>query len=101
VVAELTAYWIKSPLPHAPLGFGVTARSLSDALGIIRAFDYGRYLPDDLFGVHVAEGITVAELDQAHVVTDMGSIAVRGLWYPFVAVGVPAWAEERRTNQSS
>jgi hypothetical protein len=23
-MAGLTAYWIKSPLPHAPLGFGVT-----------------------------------------------------------------------------
>ena len=41
-------------------------------------------------------GITVADLDQPHVAANMGPIAVRGMWYPFVAVGVPQWAEERR-----
>jgi hypothetical protein len=92
-MAGLTAYWIKSPLPHAPLGFGVTARSLDDALAIIRALDYGRYLPDDLADLRVTEGITVADLDQPHVVANMGPIVVRGMWYPFVAVGVPKWAD--------
>lgn len=100
-VTGLTAFWVRSPLPHAPLGFGVTAWSLDDALAIIRALDYGRYLPDDLAGVRVAEGITVAELDQPHVVANMGPIAVRGMWYPFVAVGVPRWAEERRVTSSA
>jgi len=95
--AGLTAYWIRSPVPSAPLGFGVTARSLDDALGIIRAFDYGQYLPDDVTAVHVTEGVTVAELDQPHVVANMGPIAIRGMWYPFAAVGVPQWAEHRRT----
>lgn len=94
-VAGLTAFWVRSPLPHAPLGFGVTAWSLDDVLSIIRALDYGRFLPDDLAGVRVAEGVTVAELDQPHVVANMGPITVRGMWYPFVAVGVPPWAEER------
>jgi len=32
-------------------------------------------------------------LDQPHVVANMGPIVVRGMWYPFVAVGVPEWAE--------
>ena len=97
--AGLMAYWIESPFPHAPLGFGVTAWSLDDALGLIRDFDYGHYLPDDLAGVRVTEGVTVGELDQPHVVANMGPIAVRGMWYPFVAVGVPRWAEERRTSR--
>jgi hypothetical protein len=97
--ARLTAFWIKSPLPHAPIGFGVTSWSLDDALGIIRALDYGRYLPDDLAGVQVVEGVTVAELDQPHVIANMGPVAVRGMWYPFVAVGVPRWAEDRRTRR--
>jgi hypothetical protein len=97
--AGLTAYWIKSPFPHAPLGFGVTAWSLDDALRIIVDLDYGRYLPDDPAGVQVREGITVAELDQPHVAANMGPIAVRGMWYPFVAVGIPRWAEERRTGR--
>jgi hypothetical protein len=36
----LTAFWIVPPSPHGPLGFGVTAGSLDDALGIIRALGY-------------------------------------------------------------
>ena len=50
-VAGLTAYWIRSPHPHAPLGFGVTAWSLGDALALIRDFDYDQLLPGDLAGV--------------------------------------------------
>ncbi len=88
--SEMTAFWIESPLSHAPLGFGVTARSLSDALQIIRALGYGRYLPNDLDALKVTKGITVAQLDQPYVVAHMGPIVVRGLWYPFVTVGVPA-----------
>jgi hypothetical protein len=61
-MVELTAYWIKSPLPHAPLGFGVTARSLDDAFAVFRALDYGRFLPDDLDGLRVTEGITVRKV---------------------------------------
>jgi hypothetical protein len=97
-VVELIAFWIKPPLPHAPLGFGVTARSRTDALAIIEAFGYSRYLPDNLDGIEITEGITVAELDQPHVVAHMGPIAVRGMWYPFVVVGVPAWVDERIRN---
>lgn len=92
-MAGLTAYWIESPLPHAPLGFGVTGWSLDDALSIVRALGYGHYLPDDLTDLRITEGITVAELDQRHVVANMGPIVVRGTWYPFVAVGVPMWAD--------
>jgi len=92
---KLTTFWLQSPLPHSPLGFGVTAGSLADALDIIHALDYGHYLPDDLVGVRIAEGIIVAELDQPHVVTNMGPINVRGMWYPFGTLGVPGWAAER------
>ncbi len=59
------------------------------------ALDYGRYLPEDRSTLRVTGGITVAALDQPHVVVNMGPIAVRGMWYPFVAVGIPAWADER------
>ena len=55
-------------------------------------------MPKCLAEISVMEGLTVAALDQSHVVANMGPIAVRGMWYPFVAVGVPQWAEERRTN---
>lgn len=85
-------------LAHVRYTAGVTAWSLDDALGVIAAFDYGRYLPDDPNGMQVRECITDADLDQPHVAVNMGPIAVRGMWYPFVAVGVPQWAAERRTK---
>jgi hypothetical protein len=88
----LTAYWIRTPFRRAPLGFGVTARSFDDAVKIMRALGYGCYLPEDLSLLDVREGVTFAELDQLNVVPNMGPIVVRGMWYPFVAVGMPAWA---------
>lgn len=91
----LTTFWIRSPCSHAPLGFRVTARSLKDALQIIRAFGYGDFLPADGHALEVIEPVTMCVLDQHHVVPNMGPIHVRGLWYPFVAVGIPRWAEER------
>ncbi|MGL4465597.1 MAG: hypothetical protein ACRC1K_25895 [Planctomycetia bacterium] len=97
-VGWLTAFWIKPPFSHGPLGFGVTAWSFDDALGIIHAFDFGAYLPEDLAGVRVTEGVTIAELEYRHVVANMGPIAIRGMWYPFAALGVPRWADERRAN---
>ena len=90
----LTAFWIKTPFSNGPLGFGVTARSLDEALRIIHAMGYGQFLPDDREKLDVVEGVTVAKL-QLHVVRNMGPIVVRGMWYPFVAVGIPGWAESR------
>jgi hypothetical protein len=95
MTSVLTAFWVKPPSPHGPLGFGVTALSLNDAIFIIRALGYGDYLPVDLSLLKIREGVTVAELDQPHVVANMGPIAVRGMWYPFVAVGVPDWADAK------
>ncbi len=96
-VSALIAYWIVSPRPHAPLGFGVTARSLDDALAIIRALDYGRFLPDDVGTIRVTENVRFADLDRGHIVPNMGPIVTRGMWYPFVALGLPRWAEQRMT----
>jgi hypothetical protein len=91
-ISPLTAFWIFPPSPHGPLGFGVTAWSLDDAIRIIRSLGYAGYLPDDLSTLSVREGVTVADLHH-HVVANMGPIVVRGMWYPFIAVGVPGWAD--------
>ena len=88
----LTAFWIVSQSKNGPLGFGVTALSLDDAVFIIRALGYGQYLPDNVGALQIHEGVTVAGLDQPHVVANMGPIAIRGMWYPFIEVGVPRWA---------
>lgn len=82
----LTAYWIIPPF--GPLGFGVTAHSLDDALSIIRIMGYETYLRDT-DALQVIEGVTVADLDPQNVAPRIGPIVVRGLWYPFRIVGVP------------
>jgi hypothetical protein len=89
--SALHVFWIIPPSPHGPLGIGVTAWTLDDALHIIRGWGFGYFLPADLSTLTVREGVTVSELDQNHVVPNMGPIVVRGMWYPFLAVGVPKW----------
>lgn len=84
--SPLIPYWIVPPNKRGPLGFGVTAYSLNDAFQIIRTAGYE--LPADKNTILVREGITVSDLDQPHVVKNMGPIVVRGMWYPFVKIGV-------------
>jgi hypothetical protein len=86
---SLNTFWIKTPFKHYPLGFGVTAYSLEDAIKIIKAWGYE--LPDDVGILSVREGVTVSALDEPHVVANMGPIVNRGMWYPFVGLGVPRW----------
>ena len=84
----LTYFWIVPPDRRGPLGFGVTAYDLRDALGIIRGLGYADYLPTDIDSLEIVEGIRYDELRSNHVRTNMGPIVVRGLWYPFVRIGV-------------
>lgn len=88
---SLVAFWIVPPqaapepghirLDHVPLGLGVTAHDLSDALGIVRGADYATFLPDGMAGVTIREGIRFDELPR-YVQERMGPIVVRGIWYP-------------------
>ena len=84
----LTAFWIIPPARHGPLGFGVTAYDIGDALGIIRSLGYADYLPSDLATLKITQGVRYADLEENHVRTNMGPIVVRGMWYPFVRVGL-------------
>jgi hypothetical protein len=84
--SPLTPFWIVPPSKHGPLGFGVTAFSFADALRIIE--EAGYELSDDRATLRVMAGIRTVDLDQFHVVPNMGPIVVRGLWYPFTRVGV-------------
>ncbi len=82
----LTAYWIVPPDPRGPLGLGVTARSLDDAMAILRAAGFGRFLPEDAGLLEITENIWHASLRE-YVRERMGPIVVRGVWYPFVRTG--------------
>ena len=94
-MTELISYWIKSPRPHAPIGFGVTAYSMSEAVGILTVLGYGSHLPDDVKQLEVIADIKAEQIEDKYVLSHMGSISVRGIWYPFRTTGVPGWAEDR------
>lgn len=84
----LTAYWIIPPNRHGPLGFGVTAYDIGDAVAIIRSLGYADDLPADLGSLKITESVCYADLEANHVRTNIGPIVVRGMWYPFVRVGL-------------
>jgi len=88
VTELLTPFWIVPPGRDGPLGFGVTAFDLADALGIIRSFGYADNLPTDHASLKVIHSVKVADLEENLVRVNMGPIVVRGLWYPFVRVGL-------------
>ncbi len=75
----LKAYWIESPAIHPP-GLGVTAFSRDDAFQLLNASGYA-LRPDDP-SIRVTEGIQVEDLDQNHIVPNMGPIVFRGVWFP-------------------
>ena len=88
-LSDLKTYWFSFPEnPYFPIGLGVTAWSLSDAYALLEAngYDFHKHASR----VEVREGITVADLDQMHVVGNMGPIVVRGIWYPALNIGFGA-----------
>lgn len=91
----LIPFWIETPASHGPWGtpdgpwgMGVTAFSFDDALDIIRWHGFGRYLPTDLTTLHVIENVRYVDLNQVRI-HSMGSMVVRGMWFPFLDVGPP------------
>ncbi len=60
----LTSYWIVPPSHQGPLGFGVTAHNLDDALGIIRSFGYADDLPLDLGSLKITQHVRYADLEE-------------------------------------
>lgn len=83
---RLIPFWIVPPSERGPLGFGVTAFSLSDAFQIIE--NSGFELPEDKSTLQIREIVRVSDLDRPHVIKNMGPIVVRGIWYPFSKIGV-------------
>lgn len=84
--SALTAFWIEGPDPGGPLGYGVTGFSRTDAFEIVRRA--GFQLPVDASTLKVREGVRPEDIEHSYVREHMGPIVVRGLWYPFIDVGV-------------
>ena len=83
---HLHRFWFRfdgdmSSLPTGTvLGCGVTAVDRADAEQLVRSAVFGGdSLPPV---VDVVEDVDVRELDQGHVVPNMGDPSVRGVWFP-------------------
>lgn len=82
----LTAYWIDGPCPKGPIGFGVTAFSIEDAIQIIESAGY--VLPPDRTVLRYREVTSVDDVPYRFVRERSGPIVVRGVWAPFSRVGI-------------
>src|SRR5262249_22477389 len=87
VMDLLRAFWITGLDPHGPLGLGITAYHLDDALSLAEDAGYAVGSPDDRRRLSAIADVTPAQLPE-HVARHMGPIVVRGIWYPFTRVGV-------------
>lgn len=71
----LRRYWFET---REHIGIGVTAFSVDDARNLIDdaslAWDYEV--------LEVVENVDIRDLDQGHVVPNMGPVNFRGVWYP-------------------
>ena len=95
-MAPLTRYWIELDWPshpprtigvQEPVGFGVTAFDLDDALSLIRREFFDRMaragIPKAEPPVRrVTEDVDVSTLDANHVLPNMHPPNWRGVWYP-------------------
>ena len=83
----LSCYWITTGNRWSPLGFGVTAWSVEDAIRLLKAEGFD--MPESLEQLQVQENVTFADLDHNHVVPNMGPMVMRGVWYPRCNLGFP------------
>jgi hypothetical protein len=75
--ALLHRYWFQT---KEHLGFGVTAYSVEDAKALVD--DAARYIGWSAETVKIIEDVDVRDLDQNHVVPNMGPPNFRGVWFP-------------------
>ncbi|MEM9683668.1 MAG: hypothetical protein AAF942_10425 [Pseudomonadota bacterium] len=84
---SLHPYWIEFDLSiddDPPFGFllgcGVTAFTQDDALAIVRDLAFGgTNLPRI---TKLIEDVDVRTLDEGHVRPNMGTVSIRGIWFP-------------------
>jgi hypothetical protein len=79
----LISFWIQGTDPSGPIGFGVTAWSVEDAIALIR--DAGFSIDSEL--AVIRENVMPREVDYNHVARNAGPAVFRGLWYPCLNIG--------------
>lgn len=60
--------------------FGVTAMNLEDALEILSSSVFGNAMLPPI--KNIVEDVNIEDLDQNHVVPNIGSVFTRGIWFP-------------------
>ncbi len=74
----LRRYWFKTK--EFFYGIGVTAYSLKDAQNLVQeSIPYVNWNFNEL---EVIENIDISNLDEGHVLPNMGAPNFRGVWYP-------------------
>jgi hypothetical protein len=80
---NLKRFWFTfrtSPKPTMlNLGCGITAYNYDDAMTLLRERVFVGAEPDV---VGYEEDVDVSKLDKNHVLPNMGSVVVRGIWFP-------------------
>ncbi len=80
---SLKRYWFtfqRSLKPTAlNAGCGVTAYGYDDAINLLRERVFGG---NELNVINFQEDVDLSKLDQNHVTPNMGSVVVRGIWFP-------------------
>jgi hypothetical protein len=85
----LKVYWLTFPEdPKLPFGVGITAYSHEDAFALLAGQNIDWHLRAKRIAIR--EGVTVHDLDQHHVVPNMGPMQFRGVWYPCSNIGFGA-----------
>jgi hypothetical protein len=78
-------YWFKLRKGlRSQLGFGITARNWSDAILLLGKASnvVGESQPDEVMIETWKEVTSIDDLDQNHVVPNMGLMLRRGVWFP-------------------
>jgi hypothetical protein len=82
----LKRFWfdfVKSSTPNIlNIGCGITAYNLDDAQNILIERIYSIYGSRDIS--NIIENIDINTLEENHVRNNMGSTAVRGVWFPLI-----------------
>jgi hypothetical protein len=82
----LHRYWFtfNDPPKYSPLGLGcgVTAFNYQDAVDMMNSNIFANFEWPIPTIQSVIEDVDIRHLDQGHVIPNMGSIFVRGVWFP-------------------
>ena len=86
----LETFWIEFPQDeNLVMGIGVTAYSQDDAMSLIKEQGIEHWL-EGAREMKITTGVRIDDLDQRHVVPNIGPLQLRGVWYPCMNIGIGA-----------